>query len=220
MTISILCQHRRAGAAYGNCGVLRDDSAISSGLNHPREYLENYLGCEVCEIKTPTVQNRLLGGVKALARLVFYTVLRPFAALLVLPFKNVKATEHQTLAKMGRLLTAPRMHQKVALSELIGYALGGNEGKARVIQAQFSRHAVSQVIDANHFKDVENFLYRPKHKEVLYDRVLDTDYVEFVDYTDREAENNRVNQLRNQDPLTLRGTFKDLIDQGFLLPRS
>lgn len=206
-----LCLHYANGLTAGNMHYGSSDNSLYSAADATKHSLEEYLNCEDCAIETPTVHNRLLGGVKALAQTIFFLVQRPFACLLSLVIKSdIDPAKHPILTKIGRLLTIPKNYHQIAWREFKGYVKGGSSGKAEIIVAQNDKSRVDKMIYANHFRDI---------KEMFTKLSTTGSRGEVVTLDDNQNENNRLSYLRRNPIGVLKiSSFQNLIDQNLISP--
>lgn len=205
-----LCEHYASGLKAGNMHYGSSDNRLNSVADATKHSLEEYLNCEVCAIETPTIHNRLLGGISTLAQTIFFLVQRPFACLLSLVIKSdIDPAKHPILAKMGRLLTIPKNYHQIAWREFKGYVKGGSLGKAEIIVAQNDKSRVEKMIYANHFRDIKAMFMK-------ISTTNDSGNIETLD--DNQNENKRLSYLR-RNPISMfkKSSFQNLIDQKLIL---
>lgn len=180
---------------------------LSAGQSVDVLAFKYYLSCKECAVLTPTLESRIPGTLRALAKLVGYTILRPFAALIALAIRaDIDSIKHPTKARIGRILTIPFNYVKYEWAYLKGYVFWGNAGKAQIILAQAKHAQLRQYIyteDAGHVTEI----FHPPFR----------DGTKICPGKDREKERLRILRHGNMS-FTLRNlSFRDLIDQGYLV---
>jgi hypothetical protein len=206
-TKTCLCNHYVSSFGGGTYYNSRDNKLYDS-LQVDTESLKHYLNCKTCVVLTPTVySNFTIGRTVALSKIIYYAVLRPFAALcsLCIPTK-IDTTQHPFLAKIGRVLTAPVLYYLVAKKEYKGYTLGGTEGKILIINAQYSRHCISRMIYTSDTKEINDISNGNDQQRLLCLRLQEPSVYSC----------SSIDPHGRKYPLFKTISFKDLIDAGYI----